>query len=106
MLNEPQHEFGRQQLLVQSSSFFQYGVVWINRQECFNSPYSTSVFHQYAEPVPEGETCVQLAAAAKSNNVWLIGGTIPECADGKVYNCSTVYSPSGFLFKYQKVTFL
>ncbi|PJF18389.1 hypothetical protein PSACC_01801 [Paramicrosporidium saccamoebae] len=63
------------------------------------------VLRNYAEQVPEGDTCVQLAAAAKSNNVWLIGGTIPECADGKVYNCSTVYSPSGFLFKYQKVLF-
>ena len=42
-------------------------------QECFNCPYGTQYFKEYAEPVP-GNSTQTLAAAAKENNVFVVGG--------------------------------
>ena len=42
-------------------------------QECFNSPYGTNYFPEYAEPIPGGSTDV-LAAVAKETKTYLIGG--------------------------------
>lgn len=42
-------------------------------QECFNSPYGTSYFPEYAETIP-GPSTQTLSQAAKDNNVFLIGG--------------------------------
>lgn len=54
--------------------------------------------------VPGGETCQQLSKLAKECGVYLVGGTIPELHDEKLYNTCTVYSPSGdLLAKYRKV---
>ncbi|KAL7754415.1 Omega-amidase nit3 [Sorochytrium milnesiophthora] len=65
--------------------------------ECFNSPYGTSYFPQYAEAVPQGESCRTLSQAAKDANVYVIGGSIPEKdqASAKLYNTCTVWSPDG-----------
>ena len=37
--------------------------------ECFNSPYGTGYFKEYAEPVPGGPSCQALQAAARENKV-------------------------------------
>ncbi|XP_053670064.1 omega-amidase NIT2-like [Anopheles nili] len=74
--------------------------------ECFNSPYGTKHFPEYAEEVPTGETSRSLAAIAKELDIYLIGGTIPErCStDNKLYNTCTVWSPDGALMaKYRKI---
>lgn len=42
-------------------------------QECFNSPYGTNYFPEYAEKIP-GESTQKLAEAAKENSIYLIGG--------------------------------
>uniref|UniRef100_A0A6M2DNP3 omega-amidase n=1 Tax=Xenopsylla cheopis TaxID=163159 RepID=A0A6M2DNP3_XENCH len=66
--------------------------------ECFNSPYGTEHFAAYAEEIPCGETCKALSSAAKTNQVYLVGGTIPERhVDGKLYNTCTVWCPDGNL---------
>lgn len=65
--------------------------------ECFNSPYGTSHFEKYAETIPDGETSVALSEAAKKNNVYVVGGTIPERDAGKLYNTCTVWAPNGTL---------
>lgn len=85
--------------------------------ECFNCPYGTKFFPEYAEPVPEvGATLAQiqerasdfqsaavLAKAAAEHKVWLVGGSIPECTgseekgDRKLYNTSLTFSPDGNL---------
>jgi len=79
--------------------------------ECFNSPYGHVHFPVYAEPIEykQGEkynveasksVSVQvLSEAAKTEGVWLLGGSIPEKdpSDGRIYNTSTVYSPQGEL---------
>lgn len=46
--------------------------------ECFNSPYGTQFFDEYSECVPDGQSCQMLREAAKENEVFLIGGSIPE----------------------------
>lgn len=71
--------------------------------ECFNSPYGTSYFPEYAEPIP-GPSTETLVNAAKENNIFLIGGSIPEEDKGKLYNTCTVYNPSGdMIAKHRKV---
>lgn len=74
--------------------------------ECFNSPYGTKYFNDYAESIPDGDTCRQLSQIAREAQVYLIGGSIPErdSGDNKLYNTCTVWSPSGDLIgKYRKV---
>ncbi|XP_055322740.1 omega-amidase NIT2 [Sitodiplosis mosellana] len=74
--------------------------------ECFNSPYGTKYFNEYAENIPDGDTSKALANIAKELNVFLIGGTIPERdnSDNKLYNTCTIWSPSGDLIaKYRKM---
>lgn len=42
--------------------------------------------------------------AAKSSNVFVIGGSIPESCEGKLYNTCTVFNPQGVLIaKHRKV---
>ncbi|XP_022183791.1 omega-amidase NIT2-like isoform X2 [Myzus persicae] len=72
--------------------------------ECFNAPYDTALFRQYAEVIPGGQTCNALSQAAKSNQIYIVGGSIPEICDGKVYNTCTVWDPNGDLIaKHRKV---
>jgi len=69
----------------------------VSLPECFNSPYGTQYFKEYSEPVPDGPSCQALKNAARDNSVYLIGGSIPETCDGKLYNTSTVWCPDGHL---------
>jgi len=73
--------------------------------ECFNSPYSTSSFPQYAEPIePSQESYKALQAMAKESQSYLIGGSIPERCDNKLYNTNLSFSPDGTLIgKHRKV---
>ncbi|KAJ3197642.1 hypothetical protein HK101_002070 [Irineochytrium annulatum] len=65
--------------------------------ECFNSPYGTSHFPTYAEPI-DGPTSIALSSMAKDASVYLIGGSFPE-KDAKVankyYNTCTIWDPKG-----------
>ncbi len=80
------------------------GAQIISLPECFNSPYGTKYFPEYAEPVPDGESCKVLADAAKSNKVVLIGGSIPERDGNALFNTCTVWSPDGDLIaKHRKM---
>ncbi|TPX31622.1 hypothetical protein SeLEV6574_g08522 [Synchytrium endobioticum] len=68
--------------------------------ECFNSPYGTKYFPEYAEKVPGGPSTTALSRMAQDANVWLIGGSIPELSvtdTTKYYNTCTIYSPTGEL---------
>lgn len=74
--------------------------------ECFNSPYGTNFFPDYAEtllPAPPSEEQAPsyhaLARMAVDNAVYLVGGSIPEFnpATKKYHNTSLVFSPKGEL---------
>ena len=62
------------------------GAKLVSLPEIFNSPYGTNYFPQYAEPVPEGESCQALSKAAKENGIFLIGGSIPEREGDDLFN--------------------
>ncbi|KAI8913212.1 carbon-nitrogen hydrolase [Gorgonomyces haynaldii] len=62
--------------------------------ECFNSPYGTQYFKEYAEQLG-GETCNRLSEMAKTNQVYLVGGSFPESKDGQLFNTATVWDPEG-----------
>ena len=82
--------------------------------ECFNSPYGTNYFPEYAEPlgyrrvvhggyerVTGSETVDALSQMASESAVYLIGGSFPEASveEGrrKLYNTCTIWNPSGML---------
>ncbi|XP_015756588.1 PREDICTED: omega-amidase NIT2-like [Acropora digitifera] len=71
--------------------------------ECFNSPYGTQYFAEYAEEIP-GESTNMLSEVAKEMQCYVIGGSIPERDSGKLYNTSTSFGPDGaMLAKHRKV---
>ncbi|KAK5987522.1 Hydrolase C26A3.11 [Cladobotryum mycophilum] len=74
--------------------------------ECFNSPYGTDYFPEYAETLlPSPPTKDQspsyhaLSAMASDNGIYLVGGSIPEFnpSSGKYHNTSLVFGPDGGL---------
>jgi len=75
----------------------QNGAQVVSIPECFNSPYGTKYFGEYSESVPDGPSCQVLQQAARDNKIYLIGGSIPENSDGKLFNTSTVWCPEGNL---------
>lgn len=71
--------------------------------ECFNSPYGTNFFPEYAERIP-GESTQMLSEVAKESEVYLVGGSIPEKDEGKLYNSCTVFGPDGvMILKHRKI---
>ncbi len=80
--------------------------------ECFNCPYSTADFPEYAEYIPEVNsseeyegTVASLSSWAKELGIYIVGGSIPERSlDGKIYNTSTVFDSNGLLIaKHRKL---
>ncbi|KAF2362979.1 Carbon-nitrogen hydrolase [Trinorchestia longiramus] len=81
----------------------QTGAKVVALPECFNCPYGTKYFAEYAEAIP-GETTEFLSSVAKKNQVWLVGGSIPERDGNKIYNTCTVFSPTGeCIAKHRKI---
>ncbi|KAL7635231.1 UNVERIFIED_CONTAM: hypothetical protein RMT77_014218 [Armadillidium vulgare] len=71
--------------------------------ECFNSPYGNKYFEEYAETIP-GNSTKTLSEIAKQNKVYIIGGSIPEKENGKLFNTCTVWDPQGNqIAKFQKI---
>ena len=71
--------------------------------ECFNSPYGTRYFKEYAEIIP-GNTTNHLSELAKRYKIHLIGGSIPESRKSELYNTCCVFGPDGgMLAKFSKV---
>lgn len=71
--------------------------------EIFNSPYENSNFLIHAEK-QGGQTYQFLANQAKELDVYLVGGSIPERDNDKIYNTSYVFNRNGELIaKHRKV---
>mgnify|MGYP000894504284 FL=1 len=62
--------------------------------EMFQTPYETSLFPLYAEE-RGGMSYQALSAMARENAITLVGGSIAELEDGRVYNTSFVFNPEG-----------
>ena len=76
------------------------GSIFVRNNEASNSAdrYGTKYFPDYAEEVdPNATSYKALQKMAKSTRTYLIGGSIPERHNDKLYNTSLVFSPIGEL---------
>ncbi len=65
--------------------------------EMFNCPYRAELFPEYAESYPGGPSLKMLSLTAKENQVYIVGGSVPEKENGCIYNTSFVFDPGGRL---------
>ena len=71
--------------------------------EMFCCPYENSCFRPYGE-AENGPAQAALSALAAETGMYIVGGSIPELAEGNVYNTSYVYGRDGALLaKHRKV---
>ena len=71
--------------------------------EMFCSPYQNDCFRAYGEN-ENGPALAALSALAAELGIYIVGGSIPELADGNIYNTSYVYGRRGeLLAKHRKV---
>lgn len=62
--------------------------------EMFTCPFSSPLFPSYAE-APGGETVQLLGKLAKELRIHIVGGSIPEVENGRIYNTCCMYAPDG-----------
>eukprot|EP00199_Chlamydomonas_sp_CCMP681_P007077 CAMPEP_0119107570 /NCGR_PEP_ID=MMETSP1180-20130426/11264_1 /TAXON_ID=3052 ORGANISM="Chlamydomonas cf sp, Strain CCMP681" /NCGR_SAMPLE_ID=MMETSP1180 /ASSEMBLY_ACC=CAM_ASM_000741 /LENGTH=298 /DNA_ID=CAMNT_0007093077 /DNA_START=114 /DNA_END=1010 /DNA_ORIENTATION=- len=76
--------------------------------EMWNCPYSNDSFPTYAEDIEGGKSpsVIALAEAACENQVTLVGGSLPEASQGKLYNTCCVFDSSGKLLAKHRKTHL
>lgn len=72
----------------------QNGAEMVILPEMFCCPYSTAYFAQYAEP-KSGDIWLELSLWAVENRICLVGGSMPEIEDGRIYNTCFVFGPDG-----------
>lgn len=70
------------------------GAQVVSLPEMWNCPYSNDYFCEYAESA-DGRTAAFMSDLAKRHGIYLIGGSIPEIDDGKVYNTSFSFDREG-----------
>lgn len=74
--------------------------------EAFGFNYETKphIFKAAAESIVDGATCQFLSAKAKEHSIYIVGGSIIEQEDDKLYNTCTVWNPNGELIaRHRKV---
>lgn len=70
--------------------------------EMFCCPYRNDCFAVYGEP-EGGPAQTVLSALAAELGIYIVGGSVPELADGNIYNTSYVYGREGqLLAKHRK----
>jgi len=62
--------------------------------EMFNCPYSNKYFVDYAEKSGE-KSYTAISRAASLNNIYVVGGSIPEIDGDRIYNTSFVFDRKG-----------
>lgn len=62
--------------------------------EMFTTPYQNNFFPIYAEVCP-GQTTGRMGQWASENEICLIGGSIPEKENGKIFNTCFVFDQTG-----------
>lgn len=62
--------------------------------EMFCCPYDNACFRAYGEE-EGGEAQQALSALARELGIYIVGGSVPELCEGRVYNTSFVFDPEG-----------
>lgn len=71
--------------------------------EMFHCPYKASNFHRYAEE-DGGEMVRIMSDWARENGIFLVGGSIPELENGKLFNTCYCFDPAGTkIAKHRKI---
>lgn len=71
---------------------------WTSMTSNFEVQYANS------ETLPDGEACRMMAALARTHGIYVHGGSIAERSDGKCFNTTLVFNPSGeIIAKYRKI---
>lgn len=80
------------------------GTDFVVLPEMWNCPYIAKSFPEYAEP-ETGDTVLAMSTLAFKNNVYIVGGSIPEVDEaGKVYNTCYIFNREGEIIgKHRKV---
>ena len=66
----------------------------VSLPEMWNTPYGNEYFRDYAEPA-DGETVGFMSSIAKELGIYLVGGTISEIDDDRIYNTCFVFDRNG-----------
>lgn len=64
--------------------------------EYFSVPYDTALFEAFAEPL-DGPTAHMLKSATRDARIYVLGGSMIERREGRLYNTALFYSPEGEL---------
>ena len=81
----------------------QGGARVVSLPEMWNCPYSAKYFRDCAEPA-DGPTVEFMSRLAEELGIYLIGGSIPEIENGRVYNTSFSFDPRGNMIgRFRKV---
>ena len=70
------------------------GAEFVMLPEMFCCPYENSAFRPYGEE-QDGPAQRALSALAAALGIWIVGGSIPELEENRVYNTSFVYDSAG-----------
>ena len=62
--------------------------------EMFTCPYASAYFHKFAD-AGHTQALEEMSAWAKDNHILLIGGSVPELSEGKLYNTCFVFNQDG-----------
>lgn len=70
------------------------GAEFVMLPEMFCCPYENGAFRPYGEE-QDGPAQRALSALATALGIWIVGGSIPELEENRVYNTSFVYDSAG-----------
>lgn len=94
VVNDKEANLHRATTMIQRAS--KEGAEVVVLPEMFTTPYDNAFFPEYAETCP-GYTTDRLAQAAIDNKVYLIGGSIPEKENEKIFNTSFIFDKDGHI---------
>ncbi|KFD60988.1 hypothetical protein M514_08033 [Trichuris suis] len=76
----------------------QHGATVVVLPEQFNCPYGVNHFPEFFEQITDDSPTIQvLSTAARCNDVYIIGGSMPEIKDGTLYESCPVINRDGNL---------
>lgn len=70
------------------------GAHMVSLPEMWNCPYDNSYFREYSE-TESGVSVEFMSDLARENQIYLVGGSIPERDNDNIYNSCFVFSPNG-----------